>query len=107
MNAVEAANLGLRFLLELCTLAALAYAGFELFIPLAVVFPLAAALTWGQFVAPRAPRRLDDPVRLGVEVLYFGAGIVALALTGPVVLAGLLLIAVLVHFALMLALKQR
>jgi hypothetical protein len=107
VKALEAANLGLRFILELCTLAALAYAGFELFIPLAVVFPLLAALAWGRFVAPRATRRLDDPARLGVEVVYFAAGVLALVLTGAIVLAGVLLVAVLLHFGLMLGLKQR
>jgi hypothetical protein len=107
MSAVEAANLGLRFILELCVLAALAYAGFELFIPLAVVLPLAAALTWGQFVSPRAPRRLDDPARLAVEVVYFAAGVAALAVVGVVAAAGVLLVGVVVHFALMLGLKQR
>lgn len=107
MNPVEAANLGLRFALELCVIGALTYAGFELFLPLGLVFPLAAAMVWGQFVSPRAPRRLQDPARLGVEVVYFGAGVAALALTGLTLLAGVLLAAVVIHFALMLGLKQR
>jgi hypothetical protein len=107
MTALEGANLGLRFLLELCTLAALAYAGFVLFIPLAVVFPLSAALGWGQFVAPKAPRRLEDPARLGVELVYFGAGVVALVATGLTVAAIILAIAVALHIGLMLAFNQR
>lgn len=107
MTGFEGANLALRFLLELVTLAALAYAGFLLFIPLVVVFPLAAALGWGQFVAPRAPRRLEDPARLGVEFVYFGSGIAALALAGFLAGAAVLLVAVAVHFALMLSFRQR
>jgi hypothetical protein len=107
VTTLEGANLGLRFLLELCTLAALAYAGFLLFIPLAVVLPLAAALAWGQFVAPHAPRRLEDPARLALELVYFGLGVIALGATGLVVLAAVLAVADAAHIALMLALKQR
>jgi hypothetical protein len=107
MTALEGANLGLRFLLELCTLAALAYAGFLLFIPLAVIFPLAAAILWGQFIAPRARKRLEDPARLALELVYFAAGVIALVATGVIIPAIVLAVADVGHIALMLALKQR
>jgi hypothetical protein len=81
---MRAANLGLRFLLELCLLAALAVWGAQAAgsvaadVVLAIVAPLAAAAVWGAFVAPRAPRRAPDPARLGIELLLFGLGAAAL-----------------------------
>ena len=56
-------NLGVRFLLELCLLAALAYAGLQVSVVLAVAAPLAAAVVWGLFVSPKARvPRVDRPV---------------------------------------------
>lgn len=107
MTALEGGNLALRFLLEMCTLVALAYWGFTAFLPLAVIAPLAAALTWGTFVAPKAKKRLGDPLRLVVEVVFFAAGVVALLLSGLVVLAVLFALAAAVHIGLMLAFAQR
>lgn len=107
MSPLEGANLALRFVLELCTLAALAYAGSVIFFPLAIILPLAGALTWAAFVAPRARKRLDDPARLGVEVIYFASGVVALAAVGLVVPAVVLAVADITHIGAMLGLKQR
>jgi hypothetical protein len=90
---VRAVNLGLRFLLELCALAALAYGGWHVTGPLwlrivtAVALPSIAALVWGRWVAPRASRPLPDPLRLIPEWLVFGGAAVALAATGHPVLA--------------------
>jgi len=78
----------LRFLLELCALAALAYAGWQttesfwLRLLVAIALPLVAAVVWGQWVAPNARRPLPDPVRLIPEWLVFGGATVALILTG-------------------------
>lgn len=44
---------------------------------LGVVLPLAAAVAWGRWVAPRASRRLRDPFRLGIEVTLFVAALLA------------------------------
>jgi uncharacterized protein DUF2568 len=85
---MRAFNLGLRFLLELVALAALAYGGWHLPGPvwlrvlLTVALPLLAALVWGRWVAPRAPHPLPDPQRLIPEWVVFGGATVALALTG-------------------------
>jgi Protein of unknown function (DUF2568) len=85
---MRAANLALRFLLELCLLAALAAWGAQAGgsvvadVALAVLAPLAAAAVWGVFVAPRAPRRAPDPARLGLELLLFGLGAAALIAAG-------------------------
>jgi hypothetical protein len=85
-------NLGLRFLLELSALAALAYWGSQtgslpVAITLAVVTPLAGAVLWGLFVAPKAPRRLHGARRLLVEVPFFAAATAGLAATGEWLLA--------------------
>ena len=51
---MKAANLTVRFLLDLCLLAALAYDGLQLNAALAVVAPAVAAIVWALFVSPRA-----------------------------------------------------
>ena len=44
--------------------------------------PLIAAAIWGRFIAPKAPHRLEDPVRAGLEIMVFGAATVALVSAG-------------------------
>ena len=51
---MKEANLGLRFVLELCLLAAIAYDGLQMNVVVAVLAPLAAAAIWGLFVSPKA-----------------------------------------------------
>jgi len=85
---VRAANLAVRFVLEIAALVALGLWGWNAPGPVAVqviaaaVTPLAAAVVWGTWVAPKAPRRLPDPLRLGIEVLVFGNAVVGLLATG-------------------------
>jgi hypothetical protein len=85
---VPSLNLGLRLLLELGALGAVAAWGF-----FAAPRPLLSwlyavtgaglvALVWGLFVAPKAPSRLEDPWRVLVEVGVFGGATLALAATG-------------------------
>ena len=82
-----------RFVLELCALAALAYWGVVTGdgaleqVVWGLGAPLAAAVVWGLFVAPRAPSRLPLPQRLIPELAVFGAGAAALAGIGRPVLA--------------------
>lgn len=81
-----------RFASELGMLAALGVGGWTLGAPagavlgvlLAAALPVLAAVVWGRWVAPRASRRLQDPARLGVEVVLFGAAAGGLALSGRV-----------------------
>jgi len=80
-----AALLTLRFVAELGMLACLAWGGWQRgdglapSLALAVGLPVSAALIWGRWVAPRAPRRLDDPLRLGVEVVLFTSAVLVVA----------------------------
>ena len=54
---------------------------------LAVAAPALAMIIWGLWLAPRARRRLRDPLRLAVELALFAVAAAALAVTGPVVAA--------------------
>ena len=96
MEALKSANVVLRFLLELCALAALAYWGATAKvqlagrIALAIGIPLIAAVVWALIVAPRAPVDLGSGARLAVELLVFAAAIAALASRHQIVLAVIL-----------------
>jgi hypothetical protein len=78
MNPIRSANLGLRFGLELCALAALASGGYAAAstkwqqLALAVVFPAVGVTLWGMFVSPKARVSAHWLVRLAVEVVVFG-----------------------------------
>jgi hypothetical protein len=81
-------SLALRFLLELAMLVALGVWGFTVGggtftkIVLGIGAPLTAAVVWGFFVAPKAPKRLDDPARFSLELLLWTAGGLALLAAG-------------------------
>ncbi len=49
-----------------------------------------AAVVWGMFIAPKAPRRLTDPAKLLVELALFAAAAVGFAFVGHPVLAAVL-----------------
>src|SRR5690349_2602640 len=90
---VQSANLALRFLLELCALAALAFWGYHAGtgwvarIGLAVGAPLLAAIVWGAFVAPKATIAVPGPARLALELAVFGAAAAGLYAAGHPALA--------------------
>lgn len=91
-RAWNALWLTLAFLAELAALAALAYGAWQLPAPGAlrvVAAPVAAAVLWGLFAAPRARIR-STHLATGVKVLVFGSAVVALAVTGQLRLAVLL-----------------
>jgi hypothetical protein len=109
---VRAANLALRFLLELAALAALGDwgatvdAGAAARVALAVGLPLAAAVFWGMFVAPRARLALPTGIRMLLGLAVFACAALALADRGHVRLgAGFAAVAVL-NVVLMLAWRQ-
>jgi hypothetical protein len=101
---VRYANDALRFFLELAALAALAYWGVTVDSPLwplfAVAAPLLMAVFWGQFMSPKAPRPLHDPLRLAAEIGVFGIAALALLARDHDALAVALAAAAAVHLAL-------
>ncbi len=84
---MRAANLALRFLLELAALAGLADWGLQIgsgpvrIVP-AIAAVAAAAVVWGLWCAPRSQRRLPQPGRTVVEAAVFGLGAVGFAAAG-------------------------
>jgi hypothetical protein len=75
------------FLDELVLLAVLAIAGARLAggivasTFLGILLPLAAAMLWGAWLAPRARRRLEHPLRLAAKLALVAAAAVLLAVT--------------------------
>ncbi len=104
---MKAANLGLRFLLELCLLAALAFVGLQLDLALSIVLPVVAAVLWGLFVAPRAPFRLPLSSWLGVQIVLFGGAVVGLVAVGNRSLGIVFGVVVAANLALVLFWHQR
>jgi len=94
----KTAVLAIRFGTELALVVVLVILGINAGIglagrvALAVGCPVVAAVLWGIAIAPRARRRLADPLRLVVEVALFGAAAVGLGIEGSV--AGAVIFAV-------------
>jgi hypothetical protein len=109
---VRAANDALRFFLEFSALAAVAYWGWSEFGGalrwlLVVAAPLAVALVWGRWMAPKSSTRVGDPWRLVIELAVFGAAVVALLDADQPVLAVVMAGATAAHLALTFLLGQR
>lgn len=89
-------NLVFRFLLEIVVLVALFLWGVSISdqlivqVVLGLGTPAVVIVVWAFFVAPKASRRLPDPQRLAVEIVVFGAGVLAFLAAGHVLLAVLL-----------------
>jgi len=99
---VTTANLAVRFALELCLLAVLAYDGLQLSIVLAVCAPAVAAIVWGLFVSPNATFPPAPPIWVAVLAVLFGAAVAGLAAAGNGLLAALFGAAVAVNLSLVL-----
>jgi hypothetical protein len=86
-------NEAIRFLLELCMLAAFAYWGATtggstaVNVLLATAAPVAAAAVWGIWCAPRSDHRLPPRRRIPLELLLFALAAAALAAAGATTLA--------------------
>jgi len=105
-------NLALRFVLELCALAALGVWGWSIGrgggrYVLALVIPLAAALLWGALRVPGdssarggAPVPVPGIARLALEVAFFGSATWGLASAGYTTLAWVFGGLVTAHYAL-------
>jgi hypothetical protein len=76
--------LTIRFLLELCALAALGWYGATVAWWLAILLPLAAAILWGLFASPKARFPAGQ---IPVEILVFAGAAAAIAAAGSTPLA--------------------
>jgi Protein of unknown function (DUF2568) len=108
---VRVANLALRFLLELAALAALAYWGAQTGsgaakVVLAMAAPLAAAIVWGLWCAPRSRRRLPPGPRTVLETAVFGLAAAGLAAAGQVALTVAFVVVSAANWALLFAWRQ-
>ncbi len=98
---LAAANLVLKFLLEVAALVAFAYWGATTgetpaSLLLAIVTPGAAAVAWGVFAAPKSARRLPVQPRIRFELTIFTAAMLALLSAGvptaAVIFSGLVIL---------------
>ena len=100
------ANDVVAFVVEVAVFVLLGVAGAQLggttstSVVLAVVFPLAAAVVWGLFAAPRA-RVHSAPLRLATKVVVLGAGILAAFYVLPTVWAVAVAVVVVANTTLM------
>jgi|SRR5579884_2448708 len=109
---IHSANLGLRFILELCALAALGCWGWRTGgttltkLGLAAGAVIATAVVWGTFVAPNASVTVPSPLHVLLEVLVFGTAAAALYTLHRPTMASAFAIAVVANAALMAAWGQ-
>ena len=106
-------NLVFRFILEMVVLVSLLLWGFgasdQLLVQLILGLgaPAIVIVLWGTFGSPKAPRRLEDPARLALEVVVFGIGALAFVASGQAILGVLLAAAAAISLTLMFAWGQR
>ena len=88
VKAAKAANLGVLFLIELGALGAVAYWGFtrDVATPLnwlpGLGAPVVLVVLWALFGSQKASYKTRGAVRVGFELLWFGAGVAALSAAG-------------------------
>ena len=88
MDILKTLNLLLRFLLELCMLAAVGYWGFKtgsgwvMRVILGIGLPVLLAVIWGMFVAPKARYPLHGAAHLALGFILLASGAVALFASG-------------------------
>jgi len=112
MGALKLLNLAVRFLLELCLLAAVGYWGFKtqsgwlLKILCGIGLPVLIAVLWGMFIAPKAFRPLRGASYLTVELTLLALGSVALFASGKSTLGWVYTITLIVNKVLLVVWKQ-
>jgi hypothetical protein len=79
---VKALSLLIRFACELAALVAVAWWGWTVTPVLGVALPVVVAAVWGAWIAPKARRRLADPLRLVLELVVFAAATASLVAVG-------------------------
>jgi hypothetical protein len=111
VTALKAANLAVKFGLELAAIAAFADWGANtgsgaVAVVLAVVAPAVAIAVWATWCAPRSPRRLPGRSRVPLELAVFALAFTALLVAGETVLAVIFGAVAVVNAALLAALGQ-
>ena len=112
MVALKGINLAVRFLLELCMLAAVGYWGFKtqsgwgMRLMLGIGLPLLIAGVWGLFVAPKAIYPLSGIPHLVLSLILLGSGALALFASGQPTLGWVYMIALSVNQVLLIVWKQ-
>jgi len=93
MRVAADANLGLRLCVELGAYASLGYWGTSTGgsttarTSLAIAAPLIAIIMWSLLLAPKAKWHLSEPAALVLELSIFATAAIALASSGPIILA--------------------
>ena len=94
MATVQAANLAVRFLLEIVALGVLGYWGFHAWagqvnrVLFGVGAPVLLALAWALLASPQAPVQLSGPMKVGIQMALLGIPVLALlSLSRPVLAA--------------------
>ena len=112
MDVLKGINLLVRFLLELCLLAAVGYWGFKtqsgwlMKILFGIGLPVLIAVLWGMFIAPRAGYRLSGAPYQILELSLLALGSVALFLSGKPTLGWAYTIILIVNKVLLALWKQ-
>lgn len=111
MVVMRAANLAIKFLLELAAIALLAAWGARtghglVSIVLAVAAPAAMIVLWGRYAAPRASRRLPARRRIPLELAVFAVAGLLAYLSGLHALAITFAVAVVLNAIALSALNQ-
>ena len=112
MDAIKLLNLLVRFLLELCMLAAVGYWGFKtqsgwaMKILFGIGLPLLIAVLWGLFVAPKATYPLHGASHLTLELLLLFSGTAALFASGKLSLAWAYTLTLIINRILIFVWKQ-
>jgi uncharacterized protein DUF2568 len=87
MDILKTLNLAVRFLLELCMLAAVGYWGFKtraglMRIVLGIGLPILLIVIWSLFVAPKAAYPLRGIPHMLLSLILLGSGALALFASG-------------------------
>jgi hypothetical protein len=112
MDIFKGLNLLVRFLLELCMLAAVGYWGFKTHstwwfkIFFGIGLPLLIVILWGLYIAPKATHPLGGASRLVLELILLGSGAVSLFASGKPGLGWVYLITLTLNEILLFAYKQ-
>lgn len=111
MAILKMLNLAIRFLLELCMLAAVGYWGFRtqsgvMKIILGIGLPVLLVVIWSLFVAPKSFYPLHGIAHIVLSLVLLGSGAVALFVSGQVTLGWIYAILLVVNQVLLIVWKQ-